>query len=221
MADGQGRKEQTREAILRAASTLFRRDGYHATGVDKVMAAVGLTAGGFYAHFRSKSDLLAAVLGRGGRDVPMFAAADAAGLDGVDWVRTLADQYLSPAHRDGPATGCLIPALGPEVGRADPAARAAFEAALRGLVRRVVDGLAVADSDRASSNALAIIAMAVGAQVLARGVADEALSDQILAAARGHLETLIGPGHPTRDAPPPGRQGQRPRKQGRRPKRES
>ena len=49
-----GHKEQTRAKILRAAAKVFRREGYHAVSVDKVMEEAGLTAGGFYAHFGSK-----------------------------------------------------------------------------------------------------------------------------------------------------------------------
>ena len=50
-----GHKEQTRAKIVKAAGKVFRRDGFHAAGVDKVMEEAGLTAGGFYAHFASKS----------------------------------------------------------------------------------------------------------------------------------------------------------------------
>ena len=53
------RKEKTRDRILGAAGRVFRRQGYHASGVDTVMAEAGLTAGGFYAHFDSKQALLA------------------------------------------------------------------------------------------------------------------------------------------------------------------
>ena len=53
------RKEKTRDRILGAAGRVFRRQGYHASGVDAVMAEAGLTAGGFYAHFDSKQALLA------------------------------------------------------------------------------------------------------------------------------------------------------------------
>ncbi|MGD0042295.1 MAG: helix-turn-helix domain-containing protein, partial [Isosphaeraceae bacterium] len=52
-----GHREQTRAKILRAACRVFRRQGYHAAGVDKVMEEAGLTAGGFYAHFASKEAL--------------------------------------------------------------------------------------------------------------------------------------------------------------------
>ena len=52
-------KAKTRAQILTAAAQLFRKRGIEPTGVDNVMSAVGLTAGGFYAHFRSKDALVA------------------------------------------------------------------------------------------------------------------------------------------------------------------
>ncbi len=52
-------KAKTRGKILAAAGRVFRRLGYHAAGVDRVMEEAGLTSGGFYAHFESKEALLA------------------------------------------------------------------------------------------------------------------------------------------------------------------
>jgi AcrR family transcriptional regulator len=48
--------------ILAAAADHFHRSGYHATGVDDIAAAVGITAGGLYRHFRGKQELLSRVL---------------------------------------------------------------------------------------------------------------------------------------------------------------
>jgi AcrR family transcriptional regulator len=50
--------------ILIEAARLFRRDGFHATGIDDIGAAVGITGPGVYRHFESKQDLLAAILAR-------------------------------------------------------------------------------------------------------------------------------------------------------------
>ena len=49
--------QKTRQAILDAAGRGFRRLGFHGGGVDAVMAEAGLTAGGFYAHFKNKDAL--------------------------------------------------------------------------------------------------------------------------------------------------------------------
>ena len=51
-------KAKTHARIVQVASRLFRRKGYQATGVDQLMSAAGLTRGGFYSHFRNKTQLL-------------------------------------------------------------------------------------------------------------------------------------------------------------------
>ncbi len=52
----------TRERILTAATELFYENGYHATGLDKVIRRAGITKGNFYYHFRSKEELAIATL---------------------------------------------------------------------------------------------------------------------------------------------------------------
>lgn len=54
----------TRERILTEAMRLFGEQGYAATSIAQIEAAAGLSpgAGGLYAHFRSKRDVLAAGL---------------------------------------------------------------------------------------------------------------------------------------------------------------
>jgi AcrR family transcriptional regulator len=51
-----------RQRILEAAHELFYRDGIRATGVDRVIAAAGVTKVTFYRHFPGKSDLVLAFL---------------------------------------------------------------------------------------------------------------------------------------------------------------
>jgi AcrR family transcriptional regulator len=51
-----------RERLLRSAHDLFYRDGIRATGVDRVIAAAGVTKVTFYRHFPSKDDLIRAFL---------------------------------------------------------------------------------------------------------------------------------------------------------------
>ena len=52
----------TRERILSAANELFYVHGYHATGLDRIIARAGVTKGNFYYYFKSKEALAAAVL---------------------------------------------------------------------------------------------------------------------------------------------------------------
>ncbi|WP_163086748.1 TetR/AcrR family transcriptional regulator, partial [Acinetobacter baumannii] len=46
-------KQKTRRRIVEEAARLFRQDGVGATGLQPLMKALGLTHGGFYAHFKS------------------------------------------------------------------------------------------------------------------------------------------------------------------------
>ena len=52
-----------RERLLRTASELFYREGIHSVGVDRIVAAAGVTRATFYRHFPSKEDLVEAYLG--------------------------------------------------------------------------------------------------------------------------------------------------------------
>src|SRR4051812_13299130 len=94
-----GHKELTRAKILRAAGKVFRRLGYHASGVDKVMEEAGLTAGAFYAHFGSKEALLAEVLAPTAADVGALRDRGLQAESGRAWVEGFIDRYLSPEHR--------------------------------------------------------------------------------------------------------------------------
>jgi AcrR family transcriptional regulator len=55
---------EARERILRTAYELFHRDGVTAVGVDRIVAKAGVAKTTLYRHFRSKDDLVVAVLER-------------------------------------------------------------------------------------------------------------------------------------------------------------
>jgi TetR/AcrR family transcriptional regulator, transcriptional repressor for nem operon len=52
--------ETARNRLLSAASRIVLQKGYHATSVDELCAAAGVTKGAFFHHFRSKEDLAVA-----------------------------------------------------------------------------------------------------------------------------------------------------------------
>ncbi|MFY9988445.1 MAG: TetR/AcrR family transcriptional regulator [Chthoniobacterales bacterium] len=51
-----------RDQLVETAWRLFYRDGYHATGIDRILASAGVAKMTLYKHFRSKEDLILAVL---------------------------------------------------------------------------------------------------------------------------------------------------------------
>jgi len=48
----------SRQEILRVAARLFQQQGYHATSMNDVAAALKLSKGGLYYHFQSKDEIL-------------------------------------------------------------------------------------------------------------------------------------------------------------------
>lgn len=182
-------KQQTAGRIVRTAGRLFRRHGYAATGVDKVMAAAGLTAGGFYLHFRSKQDLLAATLDKLFLEANNDRPTELSNLRGHEWLRTFVSFYLSRTHRDTPAHGCPIAALANEVSRVGGKPRTVF----RRHIERVIGSIAcqfdseVPDRQRAVS----AISQCLGALVLARALGRCELSGEILESCRESVMQAI------------------------------
>ncbi len=54
----------TRERILASAELLFERQGVQSVTLEQVASAIAMTRGAIYGHFRSRADLLAAVMAR-------------------------------------------------------------------------------------------------------------------------------------------------------------
>lgn len=53
-----------REHLIETAARLFNEHGYHATGIDRILAESGVAKMTLYNHFRSKDELILAVLRR-------------------------------------------------------------------------------------------------------------------------------------------------------------
>ncbi|MCP2322967.1 AcrR family transcriptional regulator [Hamadaea flava] len=84
----------TRQRIIAAASRLFAERGYAKTSVADIQTAVGLTggSGALYKHFRSKEELLRAVVDEhvahyeAEKTLPFAASGEVHGLDDVSAV---------------------------------------------------------------------------------------------------------------------------------------
>ncbi len=58
------KRAQKREHLIDVATELFNRLGYHAAGVDQIIAQAGIAKTTLYRHFKSKDELIVAVLRR-------------------------------------------------------------------------------------------------------------------------------------------------------------
>lgn len=59
---GSGPRSSKRDQLVETAWRLFYRDGYHATGIDRILAEADVAKMTLYKHFRSKEELILAVL---------------------------------------------------------------------------------------------------------------------------------------------------------------
>jgi len=51
---------QRRQHILTSAWRCFSRDGFHATSMDDIIAATGMSSSAVYRYFRSKEEIIRA-----------------------------------------------------------------------------------------------------------------------------------------------------------------
>jgi TetR/AcrR family transcriptional repressor of nem operon len=180
---------ENRERIVQVAAKLFRERGFDGIGVADLMKAAGLTHGGFYGHFASKEDLAAEACARAlDQSLQRWSAETGKAPD--DAFSKIVNSYLSETHRDGPGSGCLVAALGSDLGRqARPIRRVLTEGvhALVGVLMRLVPGKSKAARRR---QALSDFAAMVGAVTIARAVDDPELSKDVLDAV---ASSLTGP----------------------------
>jgi AcrR family transcriptional regulator len=179
------RKDQTHERIVDAAARALRRRGYAGVGVADVMKEVGLTHGGFYAHFASRDALLVEALERAGRESAQAVARAAAQRQphGVSAFRALVEAYLADRHLASLESGCPVAALGGEMARQSPSVRQASAARVHGLIGAV--RAALTPGDRAA--AALVAGSLVGSLQLGRALGDNAEGRAVLAAARDAL----------------------------------
>jgi TetR/AcrR family transcriptional regulator, transcriptional repressor for nem operon len=171
--------KETRTRIVAAARKLFNRFGFDGITIGDIMKEAGLTHGGFYRHFASKSDLYAEVLDCFFTN-PEWACGWK-GMEEFDKTAEMAPQiiraYLSNAHLDDVENACPMVALPSDVARASGNAKRAYQAAFEGMVAILEQGASSRNS------ALAIAALCVGGMVIARASDDRALGDELRQAA--------------------------------------
>ncbi|MDC6380810.1 TetR/AcrR family transcriptional regulator [Pseudomonas graminis] len=178
-------KAQTHQRILQEAAARFRRDGIGATGLQPLMKALGLTHGGFYAHFKSKDDLVEKSLRCA---VDQVHASRAEKLAEDSSTQAFIDLYLSTAHRDHPEKGCPLPTMASELGQRGQPSEITDE-----LINRMLATLEAGMPAEGLSSDKSVMLMSglVGAMVLARSAKDPALAERILETTRDQLKQLI------------------------------
>ncbi len=192
-------KARTRERLLKAAAAAIRAEGPERISIAAVMARAGLTHGGFYVHFGSKDELVAAAIEQ------MFETVDGAfwkrieGLDPAEALAHFIDHYLSALHLESASEGCPLPALSADVARLGQGIKEPFsqgfarlEGHLAGLLRQLGRPDALANE-----LATSVYAELVGALSLARTCQDPDQAAKIRNHCRRSLKRRLGLVPPT------------------------
>jgi TetR/AcrR family transcriptional repressor of nem operon len=183
MGHSREEKEKNHRQIVEIAAARMREAGTDGPGVAEIMKAAGLTHGGFYKHFDSRDDLVAEAI----------EAAFAQGEDGIrevtaeaeDPLAAFVDWYLSADHRDDPASGCAVVALGADAARGDDRVRAAYGAQVERYIAHLEE--LQGGGEDARRRAIAAVTSMVGALLVARAVGDGKLSEEILRETRASV----------------------------------
>src|ERR1700729_1850196 len=131
-----GHRAAVKKNIIDSARKLFNRHGFESVSLDQIMAGVGLTHGGFYSYFKSKSDLYAEVLGCFFTDPEWKNCWEGVEVDmassqvGPQVVRA----YLSRQHFEDVENSCPMVALPSDVSRSGKGAKRAFETVFEAMV---------------------------------------------------------------------------------------
>jgi AcrR family transcriptional regulator len=184
MSYSTGHRAQVRERIIESARRLFNRNGFESVSINSIMEDAGLTRGGFYAYFKSKSDLYVEALGCFFTDPNWKNRWEGVEIDPAssEAAAQIVRAYLSRQHFDDVDNSCPMVALPNDVARSDKKVRETFNGVFKAMVAML--GRGVKRSTRDSEDAaLAIAALCVGGMVLARALSDTTLADRLRDAA--------------------------------------
>ena len=169
---------KTRQRIVEVASEAIRSRGIEATGVAEIMAAAGLSHGGFYRHFDSKEQLVTEAIALSRRDY--FAQTLTAAEQGPEALMKHLQEYVASAHRDDIGSGCPLAANGSELVRSDSTTRHNATEALRVWFEKTAPYMRSQDDQGKTDLAISVVTNMIGALTMSRMVDDPVLSDQIL-----------------------------------------
>ncbi len=180
--------EANREAVINAASRLFREHGFDGIGLKDLMKGAGLTQGGFYKQFQSKDDLAAQASRRAiehaTRRWSAVATASPAPLEAV------IELYLSMGHREEKSDGCPLVALGADAARQSEEVRAPFQDGVQAHLQILNELMHEPDGPKAYDKAMAMLSLMVGAVTISRILNDEEMSQRFLDAAADEVRRI-------------------------------
>lgn len=170
---------QRHDEIIDQTSKMLRQRGIQGTSLADLMAAAGLTHGGFYKHFASKETLVAEATGR------IFAEYNSRfenrtktmGPKGA--LKAYVADYLTQAHVKNPDLGCPIPSYGADAGRETGDIKEVFTSGMQSLLEHIMKGLSCPPPQR-RTKAVELLSLLSGAILMARASNDRLLAAEII-----------------------------------------
>ena len=191
-----------RVALLDAAVDLIRASGLHATTVDDLCAAAGVTKGAFFHHFATKSAMAVAAADHWSRTTgELFVGAPYHQPESArDRVLAYLDFRASLIEGDTASFTCLVGTMTQEAFDTDPEVRDACAASIFGHAATLEADLAEALVDVDADPSLTAAGLAVHTQVVLQGafVVSKAADDpsvvlDAIAHLRRYLVTVLSP----------------------------
>jgi TetR/AcrR family transcriptional repressor of nem operon len=178
-----GHRAAVKKNIIDSARRLFNRHGFESVSLHQIMAGVGLTHGGFYSYFKSKSDLYAEVLGCFFTDPNWKSCWEGVHVDlsSTDVGSQVVRAYLSRQHFEDVENSCPMVALPTDVAHSGVSARRAFETVFKAMVS-VLERSLTENGRRRRGTAQGIAALSIGGMIVARTMVDRTLADELRAA---------------------------------------
>jgi TetR/AcrR family transcriptional repressor of nem operon len=175
-----GHRSAVKKNIIESARKLFNRHGFESVSLNQIMAGAGLTHGGFYSYFKSKSDLYAEVLGCFFTDPEWKSCWEGVHVDlsSTDVGPQVVRAYLSRQHFEDVENSCPMVALPTDVARSGVSAKRAFETVFKAMVS-VLERSLVQNGRRRRTTAQSIAALSIGGMIVARTMVDRALADEL------------------------------------------
>ena len=175
-----GHRTETKGKIIQSARRLFNRHGFESVSLDQIMSGAGLTRGGFYSYFESKSDLYAEVLGCFFTDPEWKSCWEGVEVDlsSKDVGPQVVRAYLSRQHFEDVENSCPMIALPTDVTRSGESAKQAFETVFSAMVS-VLERSQKQRHKAPAARAQAIAALCVGGMVVARALQDRSQADKL------------------------------------------
>ena len=184
-------KESVTNNLCRHAARQLKEGGSSQLSVKSVMDAEGMTVGGFYAHFKSKDELLNRAVETAFEESLTESYDNIEHLDDAEWLEVAVSNYLSSMHRDSPSQSCSAASLLSDAPRGKPELKKSFEKGLKKLIARYEQRLANSGHEDASATATALFALMSGGIQLSRSVATKKYSNEILASCLAAAKAMI------------------------------